>query len=45
MEKENADDEECVPYSENEFQEFLRILEICDDGSQNQLLDVQKFDS
>ena len=35
MEKEDQDDEECSPYSENEFQEFLRILEICDDYSPN----------
>lgn len=35
MEKEDQDDEECNPYSENEFQEFLRILEICDDYSPN----------
>jgi hypothetical protein len=35
MEKEDQDDEECIQYSENEFQEFLRILEICDDYSPN----------
>ena len=35
MEELDKDDEECVPYSEDEFEEFLRILGICDDGSPN----------
>ena len=32
--------EMTVSVSINEFQEFLRFLEICEDGSQNQLLDT-----
>jgi hypothetical protein len=33
MKKLDDPEEECIPYSEDENQEFLRILEICNDGS------------